>query len=365
MEIDSSTPSSSNGNKDASSSVSSRKRRFDETDGNVEKKFVAGSNGEQRRKAVCKFWHKKKKFGFVVLQDTEEEVYVHKTQIKTFPLMLNEGDSCVLSAIRNDKGKLAAVDVHVDGCELANAEAGKLRALKKIAEMKQDKPPVFSFKFSSESTLDSKEKIAKAVSDYEMKITPWMLSWLKKNQVPREVKRVCQLLQRELERAAQDTAVDSEEFLGIVSSMGDIVSDQLMKRKQARLAVSDSLKNKHRRLEKQVAKASEAQQAAGGESSATSENKGNATSAAQTGSAGATDQKMTRLQGLKGQGPVEALKAIIKEFGPLSKKHLSAIYQKVTGAGFKATHGVPVTHILRENNTTFKLSRDKEWSVSS
>mmetsp|Transcript_24257 Transcript_24257/g.33942 ORF Transcript_24257/g.33942 Transcript_24257/m.33942 type:complete len:108 (+) Transcript_24257:1-324(+) len=42
---------------------------------------ILGPNGEERRSGVCKWWHQKKKFGFVILNDSGDEAFCHYTQV--------------------------------------------------------------------------------------------------------------------------------------------------------------------------------------------------------------------------------------------------------------------------------------------
>uniref|UniRef100_A0A7S0DME9 inosine/xanthosine triphosphatase n=1 Tax=Amorphochlora amoebiformis TaxID=1561963 RepID=A0A7S0DME9_9EUKA len=64
---------------------------------------------------VRKFNHR---YGFVILNDTGEEAFVHFTKIKTFPKRLKDGVKCMLTLTKNKDGKLTAIDVHVDGCKV-------------------------------------------------------------------------------------------------------------------------------------------------------------------------------------------------------------------------------------------------------
>jgi len=310
-------------------------------------KVITGPNGEERRSGTLKWWHSKRRFGFVIVNDSGEEAFVHYTQIKTFPKRIDEGQTCKLTLTKNDKGKLTAVDVHVDGCELVDAE-GWQKKKKQRAVDHSKLPPAFDFKIRADSTMDCKQQLEAYLKDFSMKLVSWMSSWHLKSKVQKESHTICKMLREHMIKALQDPGAESPEFSEVISNMSNVIKDQLLKRKKARLIVSAKQAHKQKRIDKAQRKLEE------------KKNPGETSAFSSSGGTAEDDMK-----GLEALGPVEALRKILIKFGPLQTKEMSQIYQKVTGQGFKKTVGSSLNHVLRENASLFKLGYDKRWSYTS
>jgi len=268
-------------------------------------------------------------------------------QIRTFPKQLEQGAGCKLTLTKNAQGKLTAVNVHVDGCELADPNAWKTKdnpsKRKKLAVDNSPHPPLFAFEYNAASTFDETGQVEKALKDYERKLAAWLCSWQVKSKVSREAKMVCRSLQQQLVKAMEDMSAKSEEFKNLVATMSKVVCDQLAKRKQARMVISQRAQKKQKRIEKSAAKQEHGEE--------------------EVGAAKAAAQAMGELKGLENMGPTEALKSILDKFGPMTVLELSQVYARVTGIGFKKIVGASVNHTLRENPSLFKLGLGKKWSL--
>mmetsp|Transcript_5430 Transcript_5430/g.8022 ORF Transcript_5430/g.8022 Transcript_5430/m.8022 type:complete len:362 (+) Transcript_5430:1631-2716(+) len=308
-----------------------------------ELKTILGPDGSVRREAKCKFWYMRKRYGFVTLEDNSEDVYVHKTQIKTFPKSMEEGKKCTLTVKQDAKGKIFGVDVHVEGCELTDANAWKTK--KKIEP--RYTLPVFEFKYNPESSMDAKGQIGKAVKDFQRNVEAWMSTWQLRGKIHKEARRVTQMLEGQLNRTLNDHDADTEEFGSIVEMMSKAISDQLTKRKEARMLLSSKQARKHDAVSKRQKKAHK--DCGGTEDSAPTTKSSN--------------DVALELKGLDTVGPTESLKMIIEKFGPMTTQELSQIYQKITGQGFKTLVGSTMNHVLRENQKIFNRGMDKKWEL--
>mmetsp|Transcript_22699 Transcript_22699/g.44229 ORF Transcript_22699/g.44229 Transcript_22699/m.44229 type:complete len:224 (+) Transcript_22699:196-867(+) len=212
-------------------------------------------------------------------------------------------------------------------------------------------PPSFAFKTSPESTMDAKQQLEKAVRDYQMKVTAWMCGWNKKDRALKDSKKVCNQLLDQLSKAMVDMEPDSPEFMNMVTTMADIVADQLVKRKQARMLVSKKASAKDKQAAKKLKKQHKQQQDSqdgGGEQAPVAD--------------GGADGILDEMKGLGKLGPVEAIRALLTKLGPMNTTQLSQVYMKITGNGFKKVLGESLNHVLRENGTLFVREKDKKWA---
>jgi len=174
-----------------------------------------------------------------------------------------------------------------------------------------------------------------------------------------ESRSIVNILQTELTKAMTASPPDSEEFGGVVEAMSQIVADQLNKRKQAKLLVSQKQAKKHKQMTKFENRYKNKQSnvaAQGNDAAAAGPHRGG----------GQTPDAASEMKGLETLGPVDGLKRILDKFGPQSTTELSQIYQKLTGQGFKKLVGRSVNHVLRENPTIFERRKvDKKWACCS
>ncbi len=184
-----------------------------------------------------------------------------------------------------------------------------------------------------------------------------MTSWAVKSQISKEAKRICRTLQLELENEIKQTGkVDADTVAGLAK----VLADQLVKRREARVLVSEKTAKKQKRLKKREDKA-----IAVGEGAAKvgSKCEMGASGEVKLGKvAGKVDPAPER-KGLAAMGPIEGIKAILTQFGPMNTKEMSQIYLKMTGEGFKKIVGISLNHVLSENISVFKKDSDKRWSV--
>jgi len=171
-----------------------------------------------------------------------------------------------------------------------------------------------------------------------MKVTAWMCGWNKKDRAMKDSKRVCNQLLDQLTKALEDSEPDSPEFMNMVTTMADIVADQLVKRKQARMLVSSNASDKDKRIAKKLKKQQQQQQQDGQDGG------DKAAPVVDGGVEGILDE----MKGLGALGPVEAIKALLTKLGPMNTTQLSQVYMKVTGNGFKKVLGESLNHVLRE-----------------
>lgn len=291
---------------------------------------VQGSDQKDRQHAKCKWWNSDRKFGFVTLDDTGLDAFVHYTHIDTFPRKMEQGDGCVVTVSRNKNGKLAAYNVEVDGCERTDPSAGLRRAEEKKKKSRAcgASPPLFQLTESPNSTLTARERVDQALDDFGRELQAWMCTWQVHSRVAKESSRVCESLRRELYKEVEAHGTVNQD---IITALASALTSQLTKRREARLMISNTAAKRHGRV--------------GGDAAAPA-------STSATASMG---------KGLSAMGPVEGLRAILGQFGPMTVSEMSAVYKKMTGQGFKKAVGSQMNHILRENSNVFKKSADKRW----